>query len=51
MLLAKTTTIPRDVAKGQNLTLVGRSRAGEGTSFAIPELRVRLKRKLDSIFL
>jgi len=39
MNLAKTTSIPLPVAKGQKLTLVGRSRAGDGTSFAIPELR------------
>lgn len=42
MNIAKTTTIPLDVAKGQKFTLVGRSRAGDGTSFAIPELRVRI---------
>jgi len=40
MILSKSTTIPLKVAKGQQLTLVGRSRAGEGTSFGIPELKV-----------
>ena len=41
MNLAKSTTIPLDVGKGQKFTLVGRSRAGDGTSFGIPELKVR----------
>ncbi|CAJ1936680.1 unnamed protein product [Cylindrotheca closterium] len=39
MNLAKSTAIPLDVSKGQKFTLVGRSRAGDGTSFGIPELK------------
>lgn len=39
MNLAKTSSISIPAGKGQQFTLVGRSRAGDGTSFAIPELK------------